>query len=134
MDLNKRISDTERDAAVQSLREHASVGRLSLEEFDERMEAALAARTQRDLVRLFEDLPGGLPVSDTGLQVRRRDAASQMDQWASYGSANRLQKSSLTQNGLIAAIWIVFFVCVGIGLIHWWLFWIPLIVSGIIKK
>lgn len=57
MDPDKRIGDAERDAAVESLREHHVAGRLTPEEFSERMGDALQARTQADLDRLFTDLP-----------------------------------------------------------------------------
>lgn len=57
MDPDKRIGDAERDAAVESLRDHHVAGRLTPEEFTERMEAALRARTRADLDPLFVDLP-----------------------------------------------------------------------------
>lgn len=57
MDSDKRIGDAERDAAVESLREHHVAGRLTPDEFTERMEAALQARTRADLDPLFADLP-----------------------------------------------------------------------------
>jgi hypothetical protein len=52
-----RIGDAERDAAVSSLGEHFAAGRLTHEEFDERLDLAWAARTQADLDPLFADLP-----------------------------------------------------------------------------
>lgn len=52
-----RASDAERDATVESLRGAAGEGRLGLEEFAERMDAALTARTRGQLDRLTADLP-----------------------------------------------------------------------------
>lgn len=52
-----RIGDAERDDAVDRLSEHAAAGRLTSEEFSERMGKALEARTRRDLEALFTDLP-----------------------------------------------------------------------------
>ena len=52
-----RIGDAAREAAVDLLRDHMAAGRLSLDELDERMAAALAAKTQADLDVLFTDLP-----------------------------------------------------------------------------
>lgn len=52
-----RASDQERDAAVQRLQAAFAEGRLTDQEFDERMRAALAARTHADLDALFADLP-----------------------------------------------------------------------------
>lgn len=53
-----RIADADREAAVKALGEHYAVGRLTREEYDERCEAAWAARTGADLRPLFADLPG----------------------------------------------------------------------------
>jgi Domain of unknown function (DUF1707) len=52
-----RIGDAERDAAIAALSEHFAAGRLSKDEFDERTEAAWAARTAGALAPLFVDLP-----------------------------------------------------------------------------
>jgi hypothetical protein len=67
-----RIGDQERDAVAAELREHYAHGRLTLEEFNQRLDAVFAAKTQHDLSRLTADLPhvrsGGapLPSSRTG--------------------------------------------------------------------
>jgi hypothetical protein len=52
-----RVSDAERDAVVRTLGDHASVGRLTLEELEERSGKALAAKTRGDLAALTSDLP-----------------------------------------------------------------------------
>ena len=52
-----RIGTAERESAVKFLSDHMSAGRLSLEEYEERMAAALEARTVADLKPLFTDLP-----------------------------------------------------------------------------
>lgn len=52
-----RIGTAERESAVEHLSDHMSAGRLSLEEYEERMAAALEARTVADLKPLFTDLP-----------------------------------------------------------------------------
>ena len=49
--------DGERERAVGSLREHFVRGRLSLDEFSERTELALQARSREDLRRACADLP-----------------------------------------------------------------------------
>ena len=56
-DENLRIGDAERDEAITLLREHMSAGRITAEEFDERMSSALTAKTKRELTVLFNDLP-----------------------------------------------------------------------------
>jgi hypothetical protein len=52
-----RASDADRERAVVLLREHAAQGRLTLEEFTERMSAAYVARTSDQLDGLARDLP-----------------------------------------------------------------------------
>jgi hypothetical protein len=52
-----RASDADRDRMVALLREHAAEGRLTLEEFTERMSAAYLARTDGELAELARDLP-----------------------------------------------------------------------------
>jgi len=60
-----RASDTDRERTVVLLREHAVDGRLTLEEFTERMAGAYAARTSDELDELLGDLPTGRPVPAT---------------------------------------------------------------------
>ena len=52
-----RASDAERDAIAERLRRAAAEGRLEPEELEERLHAALRARTHGDLERLVVDLP-----------------------------------------------------------------------------
>ena len=57
-----RASDADRDRVLDMLREAAGDGRLTADEFDERMEAALSSRTLGELAALTADLgpgPGG---------------------------------------------------------------------------
>jgi hypothetical protein len=52
-----RVGDAERDEAAAQLREHFAAGRLTLDEFVERLDAALKAKTAGDISRLMTDLP-----------------------------------------------------------------------------
>jgi hypothetical protein len=56
-----RIGDRERDEAIELLQEHMSSGRLTSDEFNERMSKALEAKIGKDLTALFTDLPGRRP-------------------------------------------------------------------------
>jgi hypothetical protein len=56
-DESMRVSDADREDTVAALREHLLAGRLTLEEFSERVEAALRARFGRDLAQVRQDLP-----------------------------------------------------------------------------
>ena len=57
MDDRIRVSDADRERVAARLREHFAEGRLSQEELDERLSAALGAKTAGDLRRVMADLP-----------------------------------------------------------------------------
>ncbi len=52
-----RLSDADRESAVDLLSEQYALGRLTREEFDERSDAVWSAKTQGDLAPIFADLP-----------------------------------------------------------------------------
>ena len=67
-----RASDAERERTADQLRHAAGEGRLTVEELDERLNAAYAARTRGELDRLVGDV--AVPVTttgDSGLTVKR---------------------------------------------------------------
>ena len=68
MDDRIRTSDADRERVTARLRDHFAEGRLTREELDERVTAALNARTFGELRRVLADLPEPAP----GLAVRRR--------------------------------------------------------------
>jgi hypothetical protein len=53
----ERIGDADRERAIEELREHTLAGRLTAEEFEERLGSAHAARTRADLDAVSTDLP-----------------------------------------------------------------------------
>jgi Domain of unknown function (DUF1707) len=67
---NDHVSDAERERAVGSLREHLLAGRLTLEEFSERIELAYSARVGQELARAQSGLPES--GSATALSARRK--------------------------------------------------------------
>jgi hypothetical protein len=85
-----RASHADRDRVVELLRIAAGDGRLTADELDERLEAALTARTQRELTVLTADLPAG-PQAGLDLAVaapkevlrmmRRGGNARQLGRW-----------------------------------------------------
>lgn len=82
-----RISDADRHRIAEVLRQAAGEGRLDLEELDQRLEAAYAAKVYADLVPIVADLPGSHlpavpaerrpvhPSSGSGAPVRRFDSS-----------------------------------------------------------
>lgn len=79
-DPNIRASDTDRDRAAVLLREHHAAGRLTPEEFSERLDRAFAARTVGEIDDLLKDLPGidlyRLPDAALTRQPRQRQVRS----------------------------------------------------------
>ena len=57
-DPNMRASDADRDRVATLLREHHAAGRLTSQEFSDRLDKAFAGRTVGDLDELLKDLPG----------------------------------------------------------------------------
>jgi hypothetical protein len=73
-DESLRVSDAERDVTLRTLGDHAAVGRLTLDELEERSGQALAAKTRGELAALTSDLPAGAspqgPQGAQGAQAR----------------------------------------------------------------
>jgi DNA-binding CsgD family transcriptional regulator len=71
MDGDQRVGDADRERVVDRLQDHLAAGRLSMEEFLQRSEAAATARTAAELTEPLRDLP-----DDADLRPRgRRDPA-----------------------------------------------------------
>ncbi len=89
-DPGLRASDADREDAVTRLREHAAAGRLDVEELEQRIGAAYAARTHGELAVLQRDLPRAAP------QAYRRPARrADRHEWTVF----------LQVNALLVAIW-----------------------------
>ena len=58
MDDSIRVSDADRNRVTDQLRDHFAAGRITPGELDERLSAALNAKTFGDLRRIMADLPG----------------------------------------------------------------------------
>ncbi|HXZ65427.1 MAG TPA: DUF1707 domain-containing protein [Streptosporangiaceae bacterium] len=71
-----RVGDSEREAVAAELREHFARGRLTLAEFQQRLDAVFASKTQRDLSRITSDLPhvrpDDVPLPSSGVGRARR--------------------------------------------------------------
>jgi hypothetical protein len=80
--FNVRVGDADREAAAAQLREHYADGRLTLEELNERLDQAFAAKTKADLNTVLRDLPvaarpaAGAPYGGTGWQGADRQGSA----------------------------------------------------------
>jgi hypothetical protein len=70
-DESLRVSDAERDATVRVLGDHAAVGRLTLDELEERAGQALTAKTRGELAVLTSDLPQQATAATADVAVPR---------------------------------------------------------------
>jgi hypothetical protein len=97
-----RASDGEREQTVELLRAHAADGRLTVDEFSERVDEAYAARTRAELDALVDDLPG-LPGSATASPSIERRAAKRFTGVA-FGSVERRGRWRLGRSAVLAAV------------------------------
>ena len=83
-----RAGDADRDKTIAVLREAFAEGRLSQEEFDDRLEGAHQARTYADLALLTTDLPSASaevsPVDQKEADKYRKDRKDLRSAWASW--------------------------------------------------
>ncbi|MBO0828586.1 MAG: DUF1707 domain-containing protein [Streptosporangiales bacterium] len=82
-----RASDADRERIANELRDHYADGRLTMEEFDERIESVYKAKTYGELAPVTADLPA--PPPDPAVQkveARRRRIAALRAVWGSWAS------------------------------------------------
>jgi len=90
-----RISDADRHQVAEVLRKAAGEGRLDIEELDERLESAFAAKVYADLVPILADLPGEAP----RLPAVAQQAAPAVRPAAAVGTASRFDTSFTIMGG-----------------------------------
>jgi hypothetical protein len=73
-----RASDAERERGIAVLRDAVVAGRLTLEEFSERVGSAQAARTETDLAALTADLPSAPRASAVTATVKHSAVCSKL--------------------------------------------------------
>jgi hypothetical protein len=128
----QRIGDAERDQAAEYLREHMAAGRLNAAEFDERLTAALSAKVQTDLDRLFADLPSPTPQSPTGKPAPPVLAQPGGPAASPVGVS---RKTRNTIDLLVGIAWpVTIALCFLVGWNHWWLIFAPIILTSLWEK
>jgi Domain of unknown function (DUF1707) len=103
--VDLRIGDADREAAAASLREHFAEGRLSLDEFNERIDAVFAATRQSQLRRVSSDLPhAAIPSTPVPVAAPQRS----WDQGDWHYSRHRPRLRLLTTLAAILISWLVY--------------------------
>ena len=90
-----RASDQERERSIVLLRDAVVSGRLTLEEFSERVGRAQLARTDRDLAELTVDLPAHAPVPAVITRAKHRALCSKLVRRGSWEMPERSSWRSL---------------------------------------
>ena len=101
-----RASDQERQSVVDVLRDAFTDGRLTLDEFEERMTAAYAAKTWTDLRQLTSDLPVE-PLLGTDLGLRPPTAQPQVVMMSAQPPTRRRSGRPLGRLLPVVFIWIL---------------------------
>jgi Domain of unknown function (DUF1707) len=139
----QRIGDAERDSAAELLREHMAQGRLTAEEFDERIDAALKAKVASDLDPLFSDLPGPRPgqsvATTPGYQAPPWSRPSAPAAPSTIPVLPPRGAGAPALAGLTGFLWIAVPLAVsfipGLGWDRfWWLIFLPMMVSMVLGK
>ena len=98
-----RVGDAEREAVASQLREHYADGRLSLDELNERLDQAFAAKTRADLGTVTRDLPV-TPRPMTGSAVGTWQQAT----GSGYGPGAGFRQGSRRQFGAVLPLVVMF--------------------------
>ena len=93
-----RAADADREQLAGELREHMLAGRLTAQEFEDRLERAYRASTRGDLDSLREDLPMSPATLQLELANRKHHLQRRLLQEAGGG---------LTASGVCVAIWLL---------------------------
>lgn len=141
----QRIGDAERDRAAEYLREHVADGRLTPDEFEERLTIALQARTAPELEALFSDLPAPRfgPKPESSARVPAAPPWPTPPPGADLSLTTPPQvpaesaKDARIARGLAGAAtvgWILFVLSWALGFGQWWFVFIPIALSSLAGK
>ena len=107
-----RASDDERQRVIERLRAETTAGRLTLDEFDERVGEVWGSKTRRELERALRELPDpALTIAsvpeppDLESKARRRYRSSVRNELAGFFSANAFFGTIWWVNGADGRFW-----------------------------
>jgi hypothetical protein len=108
-----RVGDAERDAVAGELGDHYAAGRITLDEFNSRIDAAYRATTARELARVIADLPAAarpVPAGVTWGRRRRggRIRSAMLLALAAVILISVLAAEALPHGGLLVALFLLF--------------------------
>ncbi|MFC4010785.1 DUF1707 domain-containing protein [Nonomuraea purpurea] len=113
-----RASDSDRDRVAAVLREHTAQGRITMDEFNERLEQLYKSKTYGELARLTADLPD---VDLRNLPAKKPDSAPQH---SAQGAAMQAAWGAwAVASGVNWVIWLIVSVTSG-DLAYPWPLWV----------
>lgn len=119
-----RASDGDRDRVAESLREHCAVGRITVDELEERLEAVYAAKTLGDLERVTADLPEEdlyeLPVP-ARREARSAPARKQGGDMLPKNAALAAWGTWAMVSGINFTVWLAVVIGTGESVYPWWI-------------
>jgi hypothetical protein len=155
-DPDMRASDADRERLVEQLREHHAAGRLTLDEFEERMRQAYDSKTYGELRVLTRDLPvdlaqltgPGTVRQQRPIEVQRGPAGfrMQVDHQALHDMRQAQREAWMARRGgrgalglqgwvalsvLLTGIWLIANIAGGGNWDHFWPIW-PIGVVGLL--
>jgi DUF1707 SHOCT-like domain len=132
-DPRVRASDADRERTASLLREHHAEGRLTAEEFNDRLDQAFAAKTIGELDALLADLPGidlyrlpaaGIrPAPPGALRSRGRGAGRSAVDRRGHGAVSARRVATWVAWAAISSL--LFVTWLGIGLVSGGAAWFP---------
>jgi hypothetical protein len=117
-----RASDADRERTAALLREHHAVGRLTAEEFEDRLDGVFAARTHGDLDALLADLPA-IDLYQLPSASIRPASRSAVRPWGRGGPI--LPRSVSGWFTWTAASSLLLFIWLGVGIVAGGAAWLP---------
>ncbi|WP_158892030.1 DUF1707 SHOCT-like domain-containing protein [Amycolatopsis anabasis] len=104
-----RISDADRESALQALGEHMSAGRISLDEYGERSAKITAVKTRGELAEVFADLPQPHPRLEADPEEPKAPAAPPAPaEWSDRPLVQRLAAAAVPLSAVLGVV--LFFV------------------------
>jgi hypothetical protein len=104
------VSDVEREKTVELLRQHTAEGRLTLDEFSERVSEVYAAKTRADLDQTLRELPRAVPRPEPVDLRRRMQSVSQPIRKFVFAALLLVGLWALTGAGHFWPAWPLFFI------------------------
>ncbi|TNY38792.1 DUF1707 SHOCT-like domain-containing protein [Thermomonospora catenispora] len=134
-DPRMRASDADRDRVAEALREHCAVGRITVEELQERLQAVYDAKTYGELEAVTADLPEEdlyqrpLPSPRTG----SAEPARQGDGALAKAGERGVLAVWATVSAINFVIWLA--VSVTAGMVYPWWIWmlVPLLLHALFR-